>query len=131
MIALLAVSLGFNGATLGTQILRRASPPLALKGCSPFDDSTPDGGALFKVYEAGEEDERPVVADRTKLLFAIIFTLPTLAVLLSIATYDPPSVGEVADAARSVESARRSTNSPTRCSRSAAARCNCRSAASC
>ena len=102
MIALLAVSLSFNGATtLGTQILRRASPPLALKGCSPFDDSTPDGGALFKVYEAGEEDERPVVADRTKLLFALIFTLPTLAVLLSIATYDPPSVGEVADAARS------------------------------
>ena len=53
------------------------------------------------MYEAGEEDERPVVADRTKLLFALIFTLPTLAVLLSIATYDPPSVGELADAARS------------------------------
>ena len=61
----------------------RASVP-AMSG--PVDDD--DGSAIFRPYQPGEE-EQTVVPDSSKRLFALVLGLPTLALLLGIATYNP------------------------------------------
>ena len=52
------------------------------------DDDGDDGRALFRPYSAGEEGAVEVTSS-ARLLFGVIFAVPTLALLAGVATYNP------------------------------------------
>ena len=83
----LVVSLNVNPNAPSTSIrpLKIIRAPALIMANAPEDD---EGAAIFKPYRAGEEDDVEV-PESSKRLFAIVLAVPAIALLWSVATYNP------------------------------------------